>query len=148
MRTGPAVPGSHSETAASVFKCLPFTDDDHQNRPPICLHARRTSLDSAKTRFGYTITACPRSVCLGKKKKHVVSNVGNDVWMPLSNWVVLLCNAVFVCEPVYCTDTVCIVLYRPMIHLTWPTCLFKEKGSKVHCAVRVQIFENDYAKCA
>lgn len=32
--------------------------------------------------------------------------------MLLNTWVVLLCNAVFLCEPVHCTDTVCIFLYR------------------------------------
>lgn len=68
------------------------------------------------------MTARPKSVYL---KKHMASTVGSNVWMLLNNWVVLLCNAVFVCEPVYCTDTVCIVLYRPMmIHLMWPSCLF------------------------
>lgn len=65
----------------------------------------------------------------------MASNVGNNVWMSLNHFIVLLCNAVFVCVSVYCTDTVCIDFYRPTIHLMWPSCLFEKKGNKVDCAV-------------
>lgn len=129
MRTGPAVPGSHGETDASLFKCLLLTITKPSTNLPLWLE-EVARLD--KPGFLNAMTARPKSVYL---KKHLTANVGNNVWMLLSNWVVLVCNAVFVCDSVFCTDTVCIVLYRPMmIHPMWPWCLFEKKGNKVHCA--------------
>lgn len=45
-----------------------------------------------------------------------VPNIFGLLWetclVVVESWVVSLCNAVFLREPVHCTDSVCIFLYR------------------------------------
>lgn len=154
-------------TAAPLVKCLLLTwVKMFPNKTVLkSAFASRKSANQQDVVGHYLVAGLSKDIYIyflfynGMSKKVFVPNIfglccGKHVWMFLNTWVVLLCNAVFLCELVHCTDTVCIFLYRPIQNLDHDDKSVNvadvplKKKKKNHCAAWVQIFQSDYAKCA